>query len=89
MRADRQSGMVERGNRFYVQNGKTFANSQFKIAGVAGNSLTTAWCDAQKTAFGGTNAFDEKGGMASMDSAMAKGVVLVISVWDDHCFDVP
>ncbi|KAF2756015.1 1,4-beta-D-glucan cellobiohydrolase-like protein [Pseudovirgaria hyperparasitica] len=70
--------------RFYVQNGKTIANSQSKIPNVTGNSITTSFCDAQKAAFGDTYTFKDKGGMASMSSAMSRGMVLVMSLWDDH-----
>lgn len=70
--------------RFYVQKGKTIANSQTKIAGTTGNSITTAFCDAQKAAFGDQYTFKTHGGMQSMSNAMSKGMVLVMSLWDDH-----
>lgn len=70
--------------RFYVQNGKLIPNSQSTISGVTGNSITTAYCDAQKAAFGDTYSFKTQGGMASMSSALSKGMVLVMSLWDDH-----
>ncbi len=70
--------------RFYVQNGVTFANSQSTIPGVTGNSITDAFCEAQKTAFGDNNIFKTKGGLAVMGDSLKKGVVLVMSIWDDH-----
>jgi cellulose 1,4-beta-cellobiosidase len=70
--------------RFYVQNGKVIPNSQSKISGVTGNSITTDFCTAQKTAFGDTNVFAQKGGLAGMGAALKAGMVLVMSVWDDH-----
>jgi cellulose 1,4-beta-cellobiosidase len=70
--------------RFYVQNGKTYANSDSKINGVTGNSVTPAFCDAQKAAFGDTYSFKDQGGFQSMSDAMSKGMVLVMSLWDDH-----
>ncbi|OCL10905.1 glycoside hydrolase family 7 protein [Glonium stellatum] len=70
--------------RYYVQNGKLIPNSQSQIAGVTGNSITTAFCDAQKAAFGDTYTFKDKGGMANMASALSAGMVLVMSLWDDH-----
>lgn len=70
--------------RFYVQNGKTIANPQSAIPGVTGNSITTAFCDAQKAAFKDTYTFKDKGGMANMATALANGMVLVMSIWDDH-----
>lgn len=59
-------------------------NSQSAIAGVEGNSVTTKFCDQQKQVFGDTYTFKDKGGMANMASALSKGMVLVMSLWDDH-----
>ena len=70
--------------RFYVQNGKVIENSQSKIDGVSGNSITSAFCDAQKTAFGDVGDFNTKGGLAQMGKALASPMVLVMSIWDDH-----
>jgi cellulose 1,4-beta-cellobiosidase len=70
--------------RFYVQGGKTIPNSQSLIPNVTGNSITTAFCDAQKAAFGDNYAFKAKGGMENMGKALDAGMVLVMSVWDDH-----
>ncbi|OBT83992.1 hypothetical protein VE02_08009 [Pseudogymnoascus sp. 03VT05] len=70
--------------RFYVQNGKTIPNSESTIAGVSGNSVTTEYCDAQKIAFGDNTSFADHGGMASMSKALGAGMVLVMSLWDDH-----
>jgi cellulose 1,4-beta-cellobiosidase len=74
--------------RFYVQNGKVIPNSQSTISGVSGNSITSAFCSAQKTAFGDTNVFEQKGGLAQMGKALAQGMVLVMSVWDDHAVNM-
>ncbi|TLS25417.1 hypothetical protein PpBr36_07302 [Pyricularia pennisetigena] len=70
--------------RFYVQNGKVIPNSQSTITGVTGNSVTQDYCDKQKTAFGDQNVFNQRGGLRQMGDALAKGMVLVMSVWDDH-----
>lgn len=69
--------------RFYVQNGKAIPNSESDIAGVSGNSITQGYCDAQKKAFGDRGSFNAKGGMKGMTSAIAKPMVLVMSLWDD------
>jgi cellulose 1,4-beta-cellobiosidase len=74
--------------RFYVQGGKVIPNSESKIAGVTGNSITTDFCSAQKTAFGDTNVFADKGGLAKMGDALKAGMVLVMSVWDDHAVNM-
>jgi cellulose 1,4-beta-cellobiosidase len=70
--------------RFYVQGGKTIPQAASAIEGVEGNSITTKFCDAQKKVFGDTYTFKDKGGMANMAQALAKGMVLVMSLWDDH-----
>ncbi|KAE8453227.1 hypothetical protein EG329_011294 [Mollisiaceae sp. DMI_Dod_QoI] len=77
-------GTLSEIRRFYVQNGVVIPNSQSTVAGVEGNSLTDSWCGAQKTAFGDQNVFQTKGGLATMGAALKKGMVLVMSVWDDH-----
>lgn len=77
-------GKLSEIKRFYVQNGKVIPNSQSTISGVSGNSITSAYCSAQKTAFGDTNVFEQRGGLAQMGQALSKDMVLVMSVWDDH-----
>ena len=71
--------------RIYVQNGKVIQNSQINIPGIpAGNAVNEAFCTAQKSVFGDTNSFQSKGGLGGMDTALEKGMVLALSVWDDH-----
>jgi cellulose 1,4-beta-cellobiosidase len=82
------SGTMNEIKRFYVQNGKVIPNSMSNIAGVTGNSITTAFCNAQKTAFGDTNDFATHGGLGSMSTAMKDGMVLVLSLWDDYAVDL-
>ncbi|ORY68870.1 glycoside hydrolase family 7 protein [Pseudomassariella vexata] len=77
-------GALSEIKRFYVQNSKVIPNSESSIGGVTGNSITTAYCTAQKAAFGDTNDFAKKGGLAQMGAALAKPMVLVMSLWDDH-----
>ncbi|KAF8642825.1 hypothetical protein AX16_009396 [Volvariella volvacea WC 439] len=48
------------------------------------DSVTTEFCNAQKTAFNDTFSFQQKGGMANMSEALRRGMVLVLSIWDDH-----
>jgi cellulose 1,4-beta-cellobiosidase len=78
------NGDLKEIKRFYVQGGKTFANSDSKVEGVPGNSLTTDFCAAQKTAFGDNNIFETRGGLKKMGQAIKNGMVLVMSIWDDH-----
>ena len=70
--------------RFYVQGGKSIANSDSTISGVTGNSITDAFCTAQKTAFQDHTHFTELGGLNAMGASLARGHVLVMSLWDDH-----
>lgn len=71
--------------RHYVQNGKVIENALSHIKGVSDfNSLTDSNCASQKTAFGDGNTFKDLGGMKVMGNAMKRGMVLVMSLWDDH-----
>lgn len=74
--------------RFYVQNGVVIPNSMSDISGVTGNSITDSFCNAQKTAFGDTNSFEADGGLTAMGNALSRGMVLVLSLWDDHAVDM-
>ncbi|KAL6710238.1 Esterase/lipase/thioesterase [Coniothyrium glycines] len=74
--------------RFYIQNGKVFKNSDSAIDGVTGNSITDKFCDAQKTKFGDTSSFKALGGLNGMASSLARGHVLVMSLWDDHAVNM-
>ncbi|KAI0025430.1 1,4-beta-D-glucan cellobiohydrolase-like protein [Xylariomycetidae sp. FL0641] len=70
--------------RFYVQDGKVIPNSESQISGVSGNEITSEFCSAQKTAFGDEDIFAQRGGLAQMGKAVESGMVLVMSLWDDH-----
>ncbi|KAH7067865.1 exoglucanase-like protein 1 precursor [Paraphoma chrysanthemicola] len=71
--------------RFYVQDGVVFKNPEPTIPGMTGNSITQEWCNTQKEVFNEEiYPFNEFGGMASMGKGMGLGMVLVMSLWDDH-----
>ncbi|KAL1941103.1 hypothetical protein VTO73DRAFT_7315 [Trametes versicolor] len=79
------SGALSEIRRLYVQGGKVIANSKTNIAGMdTYDSITDDFCNAQKQAFGDTNTFEKLGGLAEMGAAFEKGMVLVMSIWDDH-----
>ncbi|KAF9518223.1 glycoside hydrolase family 7 protein [Hydnum rufescens UP504] len=40
--------------------------------------------NGKKAAFGDTNSFESKGGLTGMGTAFSKGMVLVMSLWDDY-----
>eukprot|EP00428_Durinskia_dybowskii_P030861 CAMPEP_0170231312 /NCGR_PEP_ID=MMETSP0116_2-20130129/15389_1 /TAXON_ID=400756 /ORGANISM="Durinskia baltica, Strain CSIRO CS-38" /LENGTH=474 /DNA_ID=CAMNT_0010482081 /DNA_START=43 /DNA_END=1467 /DNA_ORIENTATION=+ len=70
--------------RFYIQDGLVVPNSDARILGDgAGNSITDGFCEAQKELFGDFNDFRAKGGMKAMGEALDRGMVLVLSLWDD------
>ncbi|KUI54578.1 Exoglucanase 1 [Cytospora mali] len=83
------SGSLSEIRRFYVQNGVVIPNSYSTISGTTEyNSITEAYCDAQKAAFGDETSFQDKGGLTQMGAALAKPMVLVMSLWDDHYADM-
>ncbi|KAH9932018.1 cellobiohydrolaseI [Epithele typhae] len=79
------SGTLSEIRRLYVQNGVVIANSKTAVSGLSAyDSITDAFCNAQKTAFGDTNSFEKLGGLKQMGAAFDKGMTLVMSIWDDH-----
>lgn len=68
--------------QLYVQDGKEIHHPSYS-AGANHNDESDDFCSAQKTAFGDRNSFAEKGGMKAMGEALDRGMVLVISLWDD------
>ncbi|KAJ7275731.1 cellulase [Mycena rebaudengoi] len=78
------SGTLTEIRRIYVQDGKVIQNSMSAISGITpANSITDAFCTQQKTAFGDTNSFAARGGLAGMGKALGRGMVLALSIWDD------
>jgi len=79
------SGTLTEIRRLYVQNGQVIQNSKVNVPGMdAFDSITQDYCDAAKTTFGDTDAFGKHGGLAGISQSMNVGMVLVMSVWDDH-----
>jgi len=71
--------------RYYIQNGKVIPNSAGTYSSISSyNSVTDSFCNAQKTLFGDQNTFESIGGLKSMGEAMGRGMVLVMSLWDDY-----
>mmetsp|Transcript_52811 Transcript_52811/g.136372 ORF Transcript_52811/g.136372 Transcript_52811/m.136372 type:complete len:470 (+) Transcript_52811:71-1480(+) len=70
--------------RHYEQDGVVIPNSEASILGAdGGDSVTDSFCAAQKNAFGDINDFAAKGGLKKMGESLERGVVLVLSLWDD------
>jgi len=82
------TGALSEIRRVYVQNGKVIQNSVSDVSGVEGNSITDGFCKAQKTAFGDDNTFAARGGLAAMGKAFDRGMVLVMSIWDDYAAEM-
>jgi len=73
--------------RFYRQNGQDIENSkpEFDLGELAEfDSITDEFCGESKNLFGDYNDHEIKGGLQSMGEAMKRGMVLVLSLWDDH-----
>jgi cellulose 1,4-beta-cellobiosidase len=78
------AGTLSEIRRIYVQGGKVIQNAVLKTQGIdKTNTISEDFCAAQKSVFGGENAFAEKGGMAGMGGALGRGMVLALSIWDD------
>jgi cellulose 1,4-beta-cellobiosidase len=82
------TGTLSEIRRIYVQNGKVIQNSVSDVSGVEGNSISDSFCKAQKTAFGDTDSFENRGGLAKMGDAFDRGMVLVMSIWDDYAAEM-
>jgi len=79
------TGKLTEMRRFYVQGSTMVQTPNIPVGGQGSfDSLSTDYCMAEKKFMqDGTN-FIEKGGFDSMDDAFGKGMVLVMSIWDDH-----
>eukprot|EP00927_Polykrikos_kofoidii_P056415 TRINITY_DN50531_c0_g1_i1.p1 TRINITY_DN50531_c0_g1~~TRINITY_DN50531_c0_g1_i1.p1 ORF type:complete len:538 (-),score=70.65 TRINITY_DN50531_c0_g1_i1:137-1552(-) len=70
--------------RHYVQNGKKIENSKASWPGLGNmSSLTDASCKSTKQVFGDVDSFTQMGGMKKMGESLGRGMVLVLSIWDD------
>merc|ERR1712203_456408 len=78
------NGQVSQVRQFYTQNGKTIEHPQYSVNGNQHDRITDEFCsDWVATTHDGTN-FLEKGGMKTISESLETGVVLVMSLWDDH-----
>ncbi|CAL4145399.1 unnamed protein product [Meganyctiphanes norvegica] len=81
------SGELVEIRRKYVQNGQVIENppTNFMEMGIPPyDSVTMDYCNDIKTYFGDINDFELKGGLKAMGDALDRGLVLTMSVWDDH-----
>lgn len=71
--------------RIYVQNGRVYNNSISKFPDFGPyHSITDDFCNAATKLFEGEGDFEKKGGLKKMGEALERGLVLVMSIWDDH-----
>jgi cellulose 1,4-beta-cellobiosidase len=78
------TGALKSISRLYVQDGKVIHNANVNITGMAAtNSIDDTYCHSQVQAFGGVSTFERQGGMSGMGSSLARGMVLIFSIWMD------
>lgn len=78
------SGKLKEVRQFYIQNGKKIEHPKYTVNGKKHNTISDDFCaDWVADTKDGTN-FLEIGGMSSVDKSLDNGVVLVMSLWDDH-----
>ena len=83
------NGALKEIRRIYVQNGKVIQNSYSTFDGLTQyNSISDEFCNAQKNLFDDNHSFEERGGMRKMGDVFSKGMVLVLSLWDDHAVNM-
>jgi cellulose 1,4-beta-cellobiosidase len=72
--------------RIFVQDGKVFEHPKSNVPGAdtQHDSITDETCDSFKGIMGDKNDFKVKGGLKQMGKSMDNGMVLVMSIWDDH-----
>ena len=81
---DTDHGKLVEMRRFYRQGSTTIQTPSIVVGGAPHDSLTTPYCTAERDLFNDGTNFLQKGGFNSMDDAYDKGMVLVMSIWDDH-----
>jgi len=78
------SGRLSEVKQIYTQNGQVVEHSMYTVNGNQHNTISDDYCkDWVADTQDGTN-FLAKGGLSSVEKAIEKGVVLVMSLWDDH-----
>merc|ERR1712139_459733 len=78
------SGKLIEVKQFYTQNGQTIEHQMYTVNGNQHDTITDEFCaDWVAETQDGTN-FLDKGGMKTISESLETGVVLVMSLWDDH-----
>ena len=78
--------------RKFVQDGVVIDNPTVQVGDAKYDSVTDDFCADAKQYFNGTgnehSDFTKHGGLKSMGESMARGHVLVLSLWDDHAVNM-
>lgn len=83
------TGALTEIRRHYTQGGKKLATPSLMVGGKGPfSAVSKEYCEAEVGLFQDKTNFLEKGGIGAMDAAFEKGVVLVMSLWDDHAADM-
>eukprot|EP01065_Artemidia_motanka_P047223 TRINITY_DN733_c0_g2_i3.p2 TRINITY_DN733_c0_g2~~TRINITY_DN733_c0_g2_i3.p2 ORF type:complete len:461 (+),score=175.73 TRINITY_DN733_c0_g2_i3:89-1471(+) len=83
------AGELKEIRRVYVQDGKVVKTPTLKVGGNGSfDSVSDEYCAAEVGAFADGTNFLQKGGLKSMGAAMERGMVLVMSLWDDHAVNM-
>lgn len=78
------NGKLSEVRRIYLQDGNIIENSFSDLPGVdRTDSVNEKMCEQSKEAFKDELDFQRNGGFDNFDTAMDRGMVLVLSLWDD------
>lgn len=78
-------GVLTEIRRLFKQDGKVFQHPNCSSHGLSSfDSLTDSFCREAKKLFGDIPDYFNKGGMAHFSEAISRGMVFVLSLWDDY-----
>jgi len=77
------AGELSEIRRVYVQGGVTIPSPRATLGGASFDSITPEFCAAKVKAFDEVDGFTPRGGLKAMGEALDRGMVLVMSLWDD------
>lgn len=80
------NGPLDTIQRVYYQDNRRIELPMVNVTNpnLPGGNMTDHFCEAERSAFHEKNVLKEKGGLAQMGKAMAKGMVMAFSIWVDH-----
>jgi len=78
------TGELSEIRRLYKQGDKVIQTPSLKVGTGQHDSITTDYCQAEVGLYKDKTNFLEKGGMKATGDALEHGMVLALSLWDDH-----